>query len=337
MDVLGQSGVGSHGFGSQSHILRYLLLAGLMSLAFAAGTVLFLKRRPLDKGRPAGVMTQDRSTGGRLLRRLVFLIDPQRRSRGMSSFVNPIMVKEFKTRRFGRSHWTIRLIVLTAVLSLGLTYIAAGGAVGWGIETMGGALVILQSALLILFAPSLAAGLISAEQEGGTWTLLRSTPISSGAIIRGKLLSAAWPLLLLLCATLPGYVVLMTIRPELRGQVERVVGCLVATAVFCVLVSAVASSLFRRTSAATVASYLAISAICLFPLLVWLGRDAPFGHSTVETALTISPLAAALSASEMPGFSTYQLLPANWWILGFIDVVLLVVLWARTRQLYKPE
>ena len=99
------------------------------------------------------------------------------------------------------------------------------------IEVIGGALVLLQVALLILFAPSLAAGLVSAEREGGGWQLLRMTPLSPGAILRGKLLSVAWPLALLLCATLPGYVVMMTVKPELVPQVERVVVCLGLTAV----------------------------------------------------------------------------------------------------------
>ena len=337
MEVLGQTGVGTRGLETTSSIVRYLLLAGLMSVFCAVGTLLTLAHRPLDRGRPPGVMTHNRSTAGQWFRRLVFLIDPQRRSRGTSLLVNPVMVKEFRTRRFGRSHWTLRLIALTAILSLALSYLAAGGALGWGIEAIGGALVILQTALLILFAPSLAAGLISAEREGGSWTLLRTTPLSPGVILRGKLFSAAWPLFLLLCATLPGYLVLMMIRPELRPQVERVVACLATTAVFCVLVSAAASSLFRTTAAATAASYLVIVAVCLFPLLIWLGRDAPFGHSTVESALVMSPVAAALNASETVGFTNYRLLPTNWWVFGTIDVVLLIFLWLRTRQLYRPD
>ena len=56
--------------------------------------------RPLDRPRPAGVMTQDRSTTGQVLRRLLFLIDPNRRS-GASLLVNPVLVKELRTRRFG--------------------------------------------------------------------------------------------------------------------------------------------------------------------------------------------------------------------------------------------
>jgi hypothetical protein len=29
--------------------------------------------------------------------------------------------------------------------------------------------------------------------------------------------------------------------------------------------------------------------------------------------------------------------PANWWFVGWASVVLLVFLWVRVRQLYRPE
>jgi ABC-type transport system involved in multi-copper enzyme maturation permease subunit len=282
-------------------------------------------------------MTQDLSAEEQSVRRFLFLIDPRRRSGSTSLWVNPVLVKEFQTRRFGRSHWTLRLIALSAILSLGLSYIAASGALGWGVEAVGGALVLFQVALLILFSPSLASGIVSSERESDTWQLLRMTPLSAGAILRGKLLSVAWPLLLLLCATLPGYVVMMTVQPTLVHQVQRVVGCLVLTAVFAVLLSAAASTLFRSTASATTASYLALLAVCGAPLLVWLGREAPFGHTAVQAVLTIDPVAAALQASETPGFTGYELLPANWWIIGGACVALLAFLRLRVWQLCRPE
>ena len=306
MEILGHGGVGAHGLGaSGGTVPRYALLAGTMSLLCAAATILRLKRSPLDRARPPGVMTEDRSTGGRVFRRLLFLVDPQRRSGSMSRWVNPVMVKEFRSRRFGRSHWTLRLIALSAILSLGLSCVAASGALGWGPEVIGGALVLLQTALLLLFAPSLAAGLISTEREGGGWQLLRTTPLSPGAILRGKLTAVAVPLVLLMSATLPGYVVMMTVEPEQMPQLVRVLVCLTVTAVFAVLVSAAASSLFRSTAAATAAANLILVGVCVVPLLAWLGRDAPFGHRTVQAVLTLSPVAAALQASDAPGFHEY--------------------------------
>ncbi len=338
MAVLGQGDVGSHGMSAGfSAVGRYALLASIFSLICAAATIARLNHRLLDRARSAGVMTQDRRVEQRIFRRLLFLVDPQRRSGSVSLWINPVMVKEFRSRRFGRSHWMLRLIAICAIFSLGLSYIAAAGILGWGVEVIGGALVLMQIALLILFAPSLAAGLVSSERESGTWQLLRMTPLSPGAILRGKLVSVAWPLFLLLCATLPGYVAMIAYRPALIYPFQRVVACLALTAVFAILVSAAASTLFRSTAAATTASYLALLALFLAPLLIWLGREAPFGHAAVQAALLVDPVAAALQAADTPGFSHYDLLPSNWWIIGSLCVALLLFLTMRTWQLYRPE
>jgi ABC-type transport system involved in multi-copper enzyme maturation permease subunit len=338
MAVLGQGDVGSHGMSAGfSAVGRYALLASIFSLVCAAATIARLNHRLFDRARSAGVMTQDRRVEQRIFRRLLFLVDPQRRSGSMSLWINPVMVKEFRSRRFGRSHWMLRLIAICAIFSLGLSYIAAAGILGWGVEVIGGALVLMQIALLILFAPSLAAGLVSSERESGTWQLLRMTPLSPGAILRGKLVSVAWPLFLLLCATLPGYVAMIAYRPALIYPFQRVVACLALTAVFAILVSTAASTLFRSTAAATTASYLALLALFLAPLLIWLGREAPFGHAAVQAALLVDPVAAALQAADTPGFSHYDLLPFNWWIIGSLCVALLLFLTIRTWQLYRPE
>jgi len=81
----------------------------------------------------------------------------------------------------------------------------------------------------------------------------------------------------------------------------------------------------------------ALLAVCVGPLLIWLGRDGPFGHSTVHAVLTVDPIAAALRASEMPGFTEYDLLPANWWIMGIGCLTLLLLLALRTRRLFRAE
>jgi ABC-type transport system involved in multi-copper enzyme maturation permease subunit len=338
MELLGQGDIGSHGMSAGAGaVARYILLACLSSLVCALASVARLNHRLLDRARPAGVMTEDRPGLQRAVRRVFFLVDPQRRAGSIPLLVNPVMVKEFRSRRFGRGYWAIRVVAACAILSLVITYFAASGALGWGVETIGGALVLLQIALLILFAPSLAAGLVSAERESGSWQLLRMTPLSPGVILRGKLMSVALPLLLLLCATLPGYVVMMTVKPGLVYQVQRVVICLALTGVFAVLLSAAASTLFRSTAAATTASYLALLGLCTGPLLIWLGREAPFGHSTVQAVLTLDPVAAALQASDTPGFTQYELLPLNWWIIGCACGVLLLFLTLRSWQLCRPD
>jgi ABC-type transport system involved in multi-copper enzyme maturation permease subunit len=338
MEVLGHGDVGLQGFTTGfSATTRFALMAVVMSLVLMLAAVRRLGHRLLDRSRAAGVMTNERPGIERLGRRLLFLVDPQRRSGHIGRWTNPVMVKEFRSRRFGRGHWMLRLIALCAIASLALSCVAVLGVRDWGVETVGSIMVFLQMAVLVLLTPSLAAGLISSERETGGWQLLQMTPLSPGRIIRGKLLSVVWPLFLVLCATLPGYVVMIAIQPELTRQVLRVIVCLGLTAAFAILVGAVVSSLFPRSAIATAGAYLVLLTICAGPVLVWLGRDAPFGHRTVEAALAVNPVAAALNASRTPGFTRYELLPANWWILGGASLALMVFLHVRTWQLTRPR
>jgi len=127
------------------------------------------------------------------------------------------------------------------------------------------------------------------------------------------------------------------LKPELAWQMVQVLVCLGLTAVFAALLGAAVSSLCRHTATATTIAYLALLGVCAGPLLVWLGRDAPFGHHFVETVLIVNPLAAALNASNNPGFTRYELLPANWWFVGGACLGLLTLLYFRMWQLTQPR
>ena len=338
MSLTGNGDVGAVGLVSAANVPgRFVVVSLALTTVYSAWAVSRLNHTIFDQARDAGTISDDQTFGTQLARRLMFLVDPQRRSRAIGPFINPVMVKEFRCRRFGRLHWLLRLIAICAVLSLGLTYATVTGTVDWGVDTIGGIMVLMQVALLVLITPSLASGLISTERESGGWPLLQMTSMSVLRILWGKLLSVLLTLLLVLCATLPGYVVMVYIEPGLRLQVERVVICLAATAGFAMLLSAAIGSLFRRTAPATAASYAALLAVCGAPLLVWLGRDAPFGHDTVERALLINPVAAALSVIRVSGFRDYQLIPGNWWFLGIGSAVCLLVLVIQTRRISRPQ
>ena len=316
---------------------RFAIVSVVLTVVYSLWTISRLNHTIFDQSRAAGTISDDQSLSVRVRRRFLFIVDPQRRSSSIGMFTNPVMIKEFRCRRFGRLHWLLRLVALCAVLSLGLTYATVTGTVDWGVDMIGGIMVLLQVALLVLITPSLAAGLISTEIESGGWPLLQMTPMSAIRIVWGKLLSVILTLLIVLCATLPGYVVMVYIEPGLRLQVQRVVICLIGTAVFAMLLSAAVGSLFRRTAAATAAAYAVLLFVCGAPLLVWLGRDAPFGHDTVESALIINPVAAALSVIRLPGFRDYQLIPGNWWFLGIASALCLLVLIGQTHRISRPR
>ena len=72
-------------------------------------------------------------------------------------------------------------------------------------------------------------------------------------------------------------------------------------------------------------------------LLIWLARDAPFGYQAVQAALVVNPMAAALAVIKAPGFSQYDLVPANWIFMGITSAVALVLLLTQTWRLTRPQ
>ena len=204
------------------------------TIGFAIATLIKLDPLLLDRARPAGKVIETNQSSW--LRRLSYLVDPQRRKSGIPFWLNPVMVKEFRTRKFGRLHWLLRLTALGAVISLLLTVVAATGTVNWGVERIAASMVLMQIGFLLLLGPSLGANLIASEVESGGWQLLRASPISPWRILSGKLLSTFLTLLLLLFATLPGYVMMSYIQPAVGGQVGNVIiSLLIATAMVTII------------------------------------------------------------------------------------------------------
>jgi ABC-type transport system involved in multi-copper enzyme maturation permease subunit len=247
------------------------------------------------------------------------------------------MVKEFRTRKFGRLHWLLRLIAGGAIVSILLTVVAATGTVNWGVDRIASSMVIMQIAFLLLLGPSLGANLIASEIESGGWQLMRASPISPWRILSGKLLSTFLTLLLLLMATLPGYVMMSYIQPAIGGQVSNViVSLLIATAMVTIL-SACVSAYSKTSAAATAASYAVLLVLFAGTLLIWLGRGNPFGPVFVERALLLNPAATALAEMKAPGFETFQLIPNGWYVGLSICAAGLVILVLRIARLTRPE
>jgi len=389
-EVLGHAGVGAAGLQGIGHVaIRYIILAVVTGVGFAAWTGMRLDLRLFDKPRPIGTVTDDRSSSARMFRRLMYLwfFDPQRRSEligarwlpmlvtftgfviavgatmwavsqemvlvasllamaavamflsflSLLALINPVMVKEFRTRRFGRGHWMMRLIAACLIVSLALAYISSSGTIRWGASLIGAILVIFQMGLVVLVTPALASGLISAERESGGWQLLRMTPLSALSIVAGKLASVMFTLSLILAATLPSYAVLLYIDTDnQKARVPRVLLTLVITAVFALLTSGAISSLCKKTAVATTTAYVFLLTLCAGTMLAWLGLNNPFSLETVAAVLTVNPVAAALELIETPNFENLNLVPRTWYVMLVGCAVSVVVLVLRTWQLTRP-
>lgn len=337
-EIVGDPGIASGGLMEATAGIAPFLIwtVGIASVAFLL-TLRQLRPSAHERARANVAVTEQRSLLRRVIRRLMFVVDPNRRKPGIPRLVNPVMVKEFRTRRFGRLHWLLRLVAACAVVSMALAVIATTGTLDWGVARIAGALVILQLVLLVLMGPSLASSLIAGERESGGWQLLRMTPMSVRRILSGKLFSVLWSLVLVLMATLPGYLVMVLIEPSLALQVQRVSVCLAVTALLVLSISTCVSAFHRRTAVATVTNYVLLLVLFAGTLLVWLARDRPFGHQVVERTLLLNPTAAALAEIQMPGFESYQLLPAAWWVGTALSAIALLLLIIQTWRLSRPE
>jgi len=199
--------------------------------------------------------------------------------------IGAVGVKELRGRMRGRRAFVILTIYLLLLggfawmveLIMERTYSYGFGgngtyataAIGQGIFA---ALLMLETLQVAFLAPSSTAGAISLEREKQTLELLVVTPITSLAIVLGKLLSALVYVWLLIAASIPLTAVVFVyggVAPEdvLRGYLVLIVTALGlgSFGLFC-------SSLVRRTQAATAITIFGVLVMTIgsvFVLIFW--------------------------------------------------------------------
>jgi ABC-type transport system involved in multi-copper enzyme maturation permease subunit len=199
--------------------------------------------------------------------------------------IGAVGVKELRGRMRGRRAFVILTIYLLLLggfawmveLIMERSYAFGGGgngsyataSIGQGIFA---ALLMLETLQVAFLAPSSTAGAISMEREKQTLELLVVTPITSAAIVLGKLLSALVYVWLLIAASIPLTAVVFLyggVAPEdvLRGYLVLIVTALGlgSFGLFC-------SSLVKRTQAATAITIFGVLAMTIgsvFVLVFW--------------------------------------------------------------------
>jgi ABC-type transport system involved in multi-copper enzyme maturation permease subunit len=194
-------------------------------------------------------------------------------------------VKELRGRMRGRRAFVILSVYL--VLLAGFTWMVelimertystgfggnaafASAAIGQGIFV---GLIMLETLLVAFLAPLATAGSISLEREKQTLEMLAATPITSVAIVLGKLLSALIWVWLLIAASIPLTAVVFLFGGVAPDDVVHAYLVLVVTALGFGSFGLFCSSLVKRTQAATAVTIfgvLAISMGTLFGMFFW--------------------------------------------------------------------
>ncbi len=161
-------------------------------------------------------------------------------------------------------------------MSLLLTLASAQGTESRGVEYTGALIIVLQVALIVLLTPGLASGMIAGEMEGGSWNLLRVTPLESGANSARKTdQRRADTGILLLChaARLCGHYADQT-NAAATGRAGADLSCFWRHCCRCWSVRPSAVSFDRRLSAQRRVSY-GVNLVAIFgvgTMLIWMNR-----------------------------------------------------------------
>jgi ABC-type transport system involved in multi-copper enzyme maturation permease subunit len=216
---------------------------------------------------------------------------------------NPVVLKELRGRMRGPRAFivlTVYLLLMSAFVTLlYMVYIASTNDIynGASSQVVGkfvfGAVVGIELLLVCFIAPAFTAGAISGERERQTYDLLRTTLLSAGALVFGKLASALSYILLLLIAAFPLQSLAFLLGGVSPEEVVIATLLLVATAYLFGTSGVFFSSLMRRTLGSTVLTYafallatlgLPLVLIALLPLSNLLFYNAPPGP-VLETVL----------------------------------------------------
>jgi ABC-type transport system involved in multi-copper enzyme maturation permease subunit len=225
--------------------------------------------------------------------------------------LNPIIVREVRTRmRGGRPYaiLTVFLLLLSAVAAMFYTLMMQQSRMGVTLmsahvgQALFNGLALCEVFLVVFLAPALTSGAISGEREQLTYDMLLATPLSPTRILWGKLIGALSYLLLLIVAAVPIFsVVLMFGGVEPRSMLKALVLLLTTTLTFG-MIGLTCSALLRRTSRATLLSYIVILfllAATTLPALVWGQFSNPVGQMPPPWLVYLNPFSAVFSLSGM--------------------------------------
>jgi ABC-type transport system involved in multi-copper enzyme maturation permease subunit len=241
-----------------------------------------------------------------------------------------IGVKELRGRMRGRRAFVVLTIYLTLIAGVawmietiaernmannfgGSTY--ASAQIG---QTIFGALLLLETIIVIVLAPSFTAGAISLEREKQTIDLLVTTPISSLSIVLGKLFSALVYLFLVIVASVPLTALVFVYGGASPEDLVKGYLVLMVTAFGLGSVGVFCSSLARRTQPATVITYALVLLVTFGTVLVWVFSSS---LGTQSSVISSGPQPADGSSAVNPVVATPARPPeALLWLNPFVSI-----------------
>ena len=219
---------------------------------------------------------------------------------------NPIIVKELRSRMRGpRPFITITVMLfLLAGITYGIYRITLTSLSMYsGIPIspqIGQSLFVMLSFLLLIviciLTPAVTAGAISSEREQLTYEMLLSTPLHPAKILWGKLFSSLSYIFLLIFSAIPIASLIFVFGGVTLREMLKAFAVLIIVAITLGVFGIFMSSLLKRTSRATVVSYILIVLITFGSMVIYIGLGILQNGIPPRWIIAINPISALASA-----------------------------------------
>lgn len=219
--------------------------------------------------------------------------------------VNPVYVRGIKSRMRGlRAPILISIFLIIVAGIFALVYLSTSGTgdvyyYGYGgttrpapigVDMVGNfyiMLTVILFAVIALMVPAMNAGVIASEREKQTLDLLLCTPMSARKIITGKLLSNLTFVAFLLVLVMPVFAILYLFGALSIWTILKLLLFMMISAYACASVAVFFSGLFKRTSIATILSYVALLLFVILTLIIGAAMYTRFmalsNYSSIES------------------------------------------------------
>jgi ABC-type transport system involved in multi-copper enzyme maturation permease subunit len=232
---------------------------------------------------------------------------------GLERFRNGVMAvgtKELRGRMRGRRAFVVLTLylILLGLFAWGVYQFqlnaatAYYGTAGFGVpsvalsaqigQSLFSGLLFIETLMVAMLAPAFTSGAISLEREKQTLDLLVATPLSSLALVVGKLASALAYVFLLILASVPLAAIVFLfggVGPEdlVRGYL-----LLASVAVGYGAIGLFISALVKRTQVTTVLTYLTVLGLTVGTTVVWIFMYATSATSQAQFDSSGNPVTA---------------------------------------------
>jgi ABC-type transport system involved in multi-copper enzyme maturation permease subunit len=230
-------------------------------------------------------------------------------SKSLRLRANPVLRRELRVRMRGRRAFVVlgTYLLLVGAIVFGIHRILVSDESGGRLQSfqvgqlLFAAFTLVEMSLLALIAPALTATAISGEREGGTFDLLRATPVRAHTIVWGKLLAALGYAALLIVASIPIASAVFLFGGVSPEDVWTAFLLLIVTTVTFGLLGLFCSALVRTTGFASVLSYVLTVAVVVGSVGTYVFLDAIDGglvdnQSFQQQAVVVNGGAQAVAA-----------------------------------------